>query len=152
MAVRFHNRGDAADLAEQLIAILESPELQREMAEHNFRAGVEMTMTSVVNNYLRWFELHKCKQAIKKGRNLTGSGRAVLGALRATEAPNWNLQAALLTQRKDGMDELRGSAPAASYRHADDIADRFAWSWSRARGGRKRAEQEERNPAANAKP
>jgi glycosyltransferase involved in cell wall biosynthesis len=152
MAVRFHNRGDAADLAEQLIAILESPQLQREMAEHNFRAGVEMTMTSVVNNYLRWFELHKCKQAIKKGRNLTGSGRAVLGALRATEAPNWNLQAALLTQRKDGMDELRGSAPAASYRHAEDIADRFAWSWSRARGGRKRAEQEERNPAANAKP
>src|ERR1700722_10317006 len=65
MAVRFHKRGDAVDLAEQIIAILESPEIQRQMAEHNFTAGVEMTMTSVVKNYLRWFELHKCKRAIR---------------------------------------------------------------------------------------
>src|SRR6202521_5915338 len=55
MSVRFHKKGDADDLAEQLITILQSPELQRQMAEHNFTAGVEMTMTSVVNNYLRWF-------------------------------------------------------------------------------------------------
>ena len=62
MAVRFYKKGDAEHLAEQLLAILESPELQHSMAEHNFRAGIEMTMTSVVNNYLRWFELHKCKK------------------------------------------------------------------------------------------
>jgi hypothetical protein len=35
------------------------------MAEHNYQAGVEMTITSVVKNYLRWFELHKCKKAMR---------------------------------------------------------------------------------------
>jgi glycosyltransferase involved in cell wall biosynthesis/Tfp pilus assembly protein PilF len=64
MAIRFFKKGDPAELAEQLIEILESPELQHQMAEHNYQAGVEMTITSVVKNYLRWFELKKYKQAI----------------------------------------------------------------------------------------
>jgi glycosyltransferase involved in cell wall biosynthesis len=68
MAVRFHRTGDAVHLAEQLIAILQSPQLQREMSEHNFTAGVEMSMTSVVNNYLRWFELQKCKKALRQSK------------------------------------------------------------------------------------
>jgi glycosyltransferase involved in cell wall biosynthesis len=66
MAVRFYAKGDPEDLAEQFIAILESPELQCEMAEHNFAVGVEMTMSSVVRNYLRWFELHRCKKAMRR--------------------------------------------------------------------------------------
>jgi glycosyltransferase involved in cell wall biosynthesis len=65
MAIHFYKMSDAADLAEQLVAILESPELERQMAEHNYAAGVEMTMTSVVNNYLRWFDLHRCKRAMR---------------------------------------------------------------------------------------
>ena len=64
MAIRFYKIGDAQDLAEQLIAILQSPELEVEMAEHNFAAGIEMTMTKVVGNYLRWFELKRCKRLI----------------------------------------------------------------------------------------
>jgi hypothetical protein len=67
MAVSFYKKGDADDLAERFVDILKSPDLQRQMAEHNFAAGVEMTMTSVVKNYLRWFELHKCKKAMRKG-------------------------------------------------------------------------------------
>jgi glycosyltransferase involved in cell wall biosynthesis len=67
MAVSFYRKGDADDLAERFVDILKSPDLQRQMAEHNFAAGVEMTMTSVVKNYLRWFELHKCKKAMRKG-------------------------------------------------------------------------------------
>ena len=59
----------AADLAEQLIAILQSPELQHQMAQHNFAAGLEMTMTSVVKNYLRWFELNRCKKVICKAQD-----------------------------------------------------------------------------------
>ena len=55
MAVNFYKIGDAADLAQQLIAILESAALQRSMGEHNFAAGQEMTMSSVIRNYLRWF-------------------------------------------------------------------------------------------------
>jgi hypothetical protein len=62
MAIRFYEKGNSDDLAEQFIVILKSPELQRKMAEHNFAAGVEMTITTVVKNYLRWFELHKCKR------------------------------------------------------------------------------------------
>ena len=34
------------------------------MAEKNFAAGLEMTMTSIIQNYLRWFELKKLKRDI----------------------------------------------------------------------------------------
>jgi hypothetical protein len=67
MAVSFYKKGDPDDLAKRFVVILKSPDLQRQMAEHNFAAGVEMTMTSVVKNYLRWFELHKCKRALRNG-------------------------------------------------------------------------------------
>jgi glycosyltransferase involved in cell wall biosynthesis len=106
MAISFHKKGDAADLAGQLIAILQSPKLQREMAEHNFAAGVEMTMTSVVKNYLRWFELHKCKRAIRNAGALPGARRLWLRALKAAEvSPDWNLQAALSPQPRDGVED-----------------------------------------------
>jgi glycosyltransferase involved in cell wall biosynthesis len=62
MAASFYNTGDAKDLAEKLIAILSSPELQRRMAEQNYTAGVRMTMSSVIRNYLRWFELQKIRR------------------------------------------------------------------------------------------
>lgn len=64
MAVRFYKVGDATDLANQLITVLRSPELQRSMGRQNFAAGLEMTIGSVVRNYLRWFELNKCKKAL----------------------------------------------------------------------------------------
>jgi len=68
MAVSFYQTGDADDLADQLITILTSAELQRRMAEHNYRAGVRMTMSCVIRNYLRWFELQKCKSALRDGQ------------------------------------------------------------------------------------
>lgn len=64
LAVRFYKIGDAADLTRQLVTILKSAELQRNMAEQNFTAGLQMTISSVVRNYLRWFELNKYKQAM----------------------------------------------------------------------------------------
>jgi glycosyltransferase involved in cell wall biosynthesis len=86
MAIRFYEKGNAADLAKQFIALLKSPELQRQMAEHNFAAGVEMTMTSVVKNYLRWFELHKCKRAMRDVGALSAPLRLWRRAPRTTEA------------------------------------------------------------------
>lgn len=86
MAIRFYEKGDAADLAKQFIVLLKSPELQRQMAEHNFAAGVEMTMTSVVKSYLRWFELHKYKRAMRNAGALSGPLRLWRRALRTTEA------------------------------------------------------------------
>ncbi len=67
MAVSFYQIGNAHDLADQLVTILQSSELQRRMAEHNYTAGVRMTMTCVVRNYLRWFELQKFKKAMGNG-------------------------------------------------------------------------------------
>ena len=64
MAVSFYKMGDASHLAEQLTVILQSPELQRSMAEHNFAAGVQMTMGNVVRSYLRWFGLKKSQSDI----------------------------------------------------------------------------------------
>ena len=64
MAVRFYKVGDAEELASQLITVLKSQELQRSMARQNFAAGLEMTIGKVVRNYLRWFELNKCKKAL----------------------------------------------------------------------------------------
>jgi len=86
MAIRFYDKGNAADLAKQFIVLLKSSELQRQMADHNFAAGVEMTMTSVVKNYLRWFELHKCKRAMRNTGALSGPLRLWRRALRTTEA------------------------------------------------------------------
>lgn len=65
MAIRFYRRGEPEDLADQVSTILLNPSLEREMAKHNFAAGVEMTMSSVVANYLRWFELNQCKRTLK---------------------------------------------------------------------------------------
>lgn len=64
MAIRFYKVGDAQGLAQQLITILRSPELQRSMGRQNFAAGLEMTIGNVVRNYLRWFELNKHKKEL----------------------------------------------------------------------------------------
>jgi glycosyltransferase involved in cell wall biosynthesis len=64
MAALFYRTGDASELAERMITILQSPELQVQMSQRNYAAGLQMNMTSVVRSYLRWFELHKCKRAI----------------------------------------------------------------------------------------
>jgi glycosyltransferase involved in cell wall biosynthesis len=64
MAVLFYPVGDAAALADRIVAILQSPALEGAMAQQNSSAGVEMTMSNVVGHYLRWFRLNKCKRTI----------------------------------------------------------------------------------------
>ena len=64
MAVRFYKVGNARDLADQIIRILRSSELEHKMAEQNFTAGVQMTMTNVIRSYLRWFRLHQAKSGL----------------------------------------------------------------------------------------
>jgi hypothetical protein len=63
-AISFFGAGNPTDLAEKLIAILQSPEEQRQLAHHNFSAAMRMTMPSVVRHYLRWFDLARRKQAV----------------------------------------------------------------------------------------
>ena len=68
LAMRFYRVGDVSDLAEQLAAVLRSPKLEHAMGQQNFAAGVEMNITQVVSNYLRWFELNKCKKLLRDSK------------------------------------------------------------------------------------
>jgi glycosyltransferase involved in cell wall biosynthesis len=86
MSIRFYKVGDAAGLANQLITVLRSPELQRSMGRQNFAAGLEMTIGSVVRNYLRWFELNKYKKELKSSED-KGSWRRSLFSRRVESVP-----------------------------------------------------------------
>jgi hypothetical protein len=102
MAVRFYKTGDSDDLANQLTAILKSPGLQRQMAQHNFAAGVDMTMTTVVNNYLRWFELNRCKREIRSAGALRERQRMWLRSLRdKKDSPGRNVHSLHLNNQND---------------------------------------------------
>lgn len=92
MAVLFYEIGSADDLAEQLIRILQSPDLQHDMAAQNFAAGLQMTMKSVVANYLRWFRLHQAKRAFLEDGELIPSRRWRSGLRRNGQSPSWDLQ------------------------------------------------------------
>jgi hypothetical protein len=81
MAIRFYETGNPNDLADHLVSILQSPKLEQEMAQQNFAAGLDMTMSHVAANYLRWFELNQCK---KRLRNIRGLFRP---RITLTEAP-----------------------------------------------------------------
>jgi len=64
MAINFYKRGNAQDLAGQLIDLLESPEKQQQAADQNYFAAVRMTMPHVVRHYLRWFELANVRRRL----------------------------------------------------------------------------------------
>jgi glycosyltransferase involved in cell wall biosynthesis len=125
MAVRFYKRGDAKDLADQLVAILQSPALQRQMAQHNFAAGVEMTMSSVVKNYLRWFELNRCKREIRDAGVRRQSRRVWLRSLRPRSAsPDWNMHSGLFAPRDKANSGIETSA---EYAQMESCPDPFTW-------------------------
>jgi len=107
MAIRFYQRGNANDLADQLLAILESPAMEMEMAEHNFAAGVDMTMTNVVSNYLRWFRLKAAKRAVR-APGATSHTRTEFADAQPNTDADWNLRPALIAQPvdADAMDRL----------------------------------------------
>jgi glycosyltransferase involved in cell wall biosynthesis len=105
MAVRFYEKGAPRDLADQLVTILQSPALQLQMSHHNFAAGVEMTMSNVVNNYLRWFELNRCKREIRETDILRERRRVWLRSLISRNAsPRWSLRSGLFAPRVETAD------------------------------------------------
>jgi glycosyltransferase involved in cell wall biosynthesis len=116
MAIRFYKIGDKSDLAAQILGILRSPDLQRQMAEQNYAAGVQMTMGSVVRNYLRWFELSKCKK--ETGSAAAARRRLVLPFLSAREARSAQNGSAGISS---GLEAVGNAA------HSVDFADGTAW-------------------------
>jgi len=125
MAVRFYKIGKARDLADQLVAILQSPALQRQMAHHNFAAGVEMTMSSVVSNYLRWFKLNQCKREIRDAGIMRERRRLWLRSLRSRSAsPRWTLEADIFAPRPGSQN---GFEPPPESAQLEACPDPFAW-------------------------
>jgi hypothetical protein len=116
MSLRFYKNGDPAELAEQLIVLLQSAKLQLQMAQQNYAAGLEMTMTCVIKNYLRWFELQKCKRELRNADVLFKRTHPWLRALRSgLVTPNWRLQVAPSSQRNNDTDERQRIAAAGNY-------------------------------------
>lgn len=97
MAILFHKVGDAADLAEQLVSILQSSELERRMAQHNYTAGVNMTLSNVVSRYVRWFELQRCKRSIRSSRELMDAYTFAGGS----SVPTWGLPEPVLLDAQE---------------------------------------------------
>jgi glycosyltransferase involved in cell wall biosynthesis len=149
MAVRFYQTGNATGLAEQLIAILQSQEVQQQMAEHNFAAGVEMTMSSVVKNYLRWFELNKVKKDIRAAGKVRENRRLWLRALRSPEAGSGSVIGAGSTSiHIDDKGNDLGSSPSAGIRsQTGDPVDPFAWLQSKAAASRPKIDSDQTDPA-----
>ena len=128
MAVRFYETGDSADLAGHLTTILQSPGLQRQMAQHNFAAGVEMTMTSVVSNYLRWFELNRRKKETRDAGFLRNRRRRWLRSLGGDDGiAGPGLPTGVLAPR---LEHRKGLEPRAEYAPVEVLADPLGWRGS----------------------
>jgi glycosyltransferase involved in cell wall biosynthesis len=141
MAIRFYRKGNADELAKQFILMLQSPELQRDMAEQNFAAGVEMTMTKVVEGYLRWFELQRFKRAMRIPDPVPGVRSLWSGARRSSEASSdWSLPWAFLAKHQNDIEEQKAVSVAANQLQVEEPHDGFAWSDSHALEDRSNSE------------
>ncbi len=91
LAIDFYRTGSADSLADTLTLLLQNPELQRQMAEHNFSAALRMTMPQIIRQYLRTFDLHqraKALEPISRFRRLPGWIPSRSTIFRAA-APRW---------------------------------------------------------------
>ena len=66
LAVEFHRAGDAQDLADCLINLLQDSEKLRAMALQNFSAALRMTMPTIVQKYLRHFQLQQQIEVLRQ--------------------------------------------------------------------------------------
>ncbi|MFY9843440.1 MAG: glycosyltransferase [Terriglobales bacterium] len=65
IAIEFYQPGNAEDLARCLTEFLMDPEKQQAMAVQNFSAALRMTMPTIVQKYLRHFELEQRALALR---------------------------------------------------------------------------------------
>lgn len=66
LAIEFYQPGNAQDLARCLIQFLTDPGKQQAMAVQNFSSALRMTMPTIVQKYLRHFELEQRIEALKQ--------------------------------------------------------------------------------------
>jgi glycosyltransferase involved in cell wall biosynthesis len=65
IAIDFYETGNSQSLADSLVALLQNPDLQRDMSEQNFSAALRMTMPQIVRQYLRSFTLAQKTKALE---------------------------------------------------------------------------------------
>jgi glycosyltransferase involved in cell wall biosynthesis len=65
LAIEFYQPGNAQDLAACLVRFLTSPAKQQAMAAQNFSAALRMTMPTIVQKYLRHFDLARRTEALR---------------------------------------------------------------------------------------
>jgi glycosyltransferase involved in cell wall biosynthesis len=65
IAIEFYRPGDAQDLARCVVEFLTNEETQQAMAEQNFSTALRMTMPTIVQKYLRHFELEQKAEALR---------------------------------------------------------------------------------------
>ena len=65
IAIDFYETGNPQSLADSLVALLQNPDLQRDMSEQNFSAALRMTMPQIVRQYLRSFTLAQKTKALE---------------------------------------------------------------------------------------
>ena len=108
MAISFYKIGDVTNLADQLVAILQSPQQQLRMAEQNFSAAMKMTMSNVVGNYLRWFELKRAKKAISAASSFS-DWPAARRRSDSSSQPRPSAEDAGSTNGREGREESSGA-------------------------------------------
>jgi glycosyltransferase involved in cell wall biosynthesis len=65
LAIEFYQPGNAQDLAACLVRFLTDPAKQQAMASQNFSAALRMTMPTIVQKYLRHFDLARRTEALR---------------------------------------------------------------------------------------
>lgn len=66
LAIEFYQPGNAQDLASCLLGLLNDREKQQTMAVQNFSTALRMTMPTIVQKYLRHFELEQRTEALRR--------------------------------------------------------------------------------------
>jgi glycosyltransferase involved in cell wall biosynthesis len=109
LAIEFYKSGSAPDLANCLVNLLTNPEKQQTMAVQNFATALRMTMPTIVQKYLRHFELAQRADALRQ-------------VTRFRRLPYWIPSKAfllrLMTRNSNGWTYRSASRGAASFRNS----------------------------------
>jgi hypothetical protein len=102
------------------------------MSEHNFSAAMQMTMSSVVRNYLRWFELKRVKEAIGPAPlfpGLRALWQRYVSPNPGASPGDWSLRSKFLAEggRKNGR---KGLESAKERSQSMVLADAHDWQRS----------------------
>jgi glycosyltransferase involved in cell wall biosynthesis len=129
LAMEFYKPGDAQDLAACLISFLTDSEKQQAMAVQNFSTALRMTMPTIVQKYLRHFELDQKTEALRRVTRFRRLPtwmpfKAQLLRMMTRNSPRWVQRSAAprslkrsLDRNGDGSGELAGAVgPLNGYR------------------------------------